>query len=1089
MVDLMSELGDAFRGLGELFSGFGEKVKDNLDTVGQLADVFGLVAGAIEQSSSVTDNSAVKAAAAANIWIAVAVAILDIFEGIRDKRRAKIFGPTVAISANTVGGAVQFGGGVGAQGPGVSSPGVIGGGDRTGDGIPKEVFFALREGINSLRVALGGFLVSLSGIVISIRQDGEQVRVQIAGQIDSFFNTFAEAATFALEQALNTATFDGLGPILGDAMKKVGNIGSEAFLELVPILRSMDDAAAGLSRTQSTANLAAARWGVLLDITTESLRELGVASEAIVEFRMAEIALMIRQAELGLLQLAGVNSQFSALEQMLAAADAANQAAIRAAESTAAFAEAAEAAASTEGSLLVPGGGGPPVNDRTMSGELTESTELAGVAIANLSKSVDLLNESVDDSGPAFRDAADAAAQIPEFFIQAVKEIVTKGELVGILNQMIQFQERYGSSAAATDQQRLLVARMEFTIAKLKIILAVQQLEVALQMGLITKAQLEQFQTWARDISAMEFPGIDRQRRGTGTRRADRENFRQMISEMEAGFDILGGAAEGVARFQAETASLAEEMRRLNMGDLVADFERLRQVREDLISQNAIIDIETRIANIIGDEDALMALQQARQLAQLAFDRAQIEALIALGQLSEEMGAAILARIEEAQQTILNPPEPPAITPQQQAESDVELFQGFRSQMEALGASLPIDVVANLARLELELARARLLAMLADEEFIAAAERMGIDLIDLAGRIGAASLDLTAAQQQAADVGLFQNFLSQMEALGLSLPTDVVADLARLERELALARLLVMLADQEYIDAALSLGIDLIDLAGRISGTVIQDDEDREDDIENGPSFGPAAPDTRSSAFVGFDPVNAANDNLVNTLENLRKEMIAVAREIELGGMSQIEAEISRINDKWADFILRLQEAGGTIADIAEAERLSAEQRRIALEAFAKASIEGFKNLLDQIRGVNQTGTIAGFNAAQREFQEARAALEASPLDQDALRRAEEAARAFFQAGQGAGFGSTVQANRELIPFLENISSGALQQAEIERLAADGRTDRVIASLDLARLERDQRHLERQASLEEWYDERRGQHRDVMALLRGQAVA
>lgn len=905
-------------------------------------------AGAGGTGSSLFGGS--SAAAGALTVVAIAAAVYAGFDAYEKSRRAKKF------NTETI---FDFG---------------RGGGQGQTFAFESGIFDALKGAVDQFRQAIGGILIDLPKIAVRIRNDGEKVKLEVGGVAAGIFNSAEEALEAALQLAFQDAEFaSSIGPAMQQAMSKIRTVGTETFLALIPILNNIDAAAEGTSSAVASATLEIRQWQTGLDITSESLRALGISLEQVNAWRTREIQAMLDLQEATGKSLAGVQSNIGALGDWLASIEASRIALEEEAERRRVMAESTITPTGAPGGEAQGGGTHPTPFDEApdalggTGGALAQVVDAANDAtnaLGQTTRSVARLGGETADLDDTVTTAADAIPHLNERLIEMITATVRLSERGAALQGLLDFQEQYGVELAGNESLRNEIARIEFETSRMRLqMLLLEHVQNAELLGL-TRAQITIYQRWAQELGALEFADVRPRRRTRGG----------------------GGASVTDAQREAERA--AEDLARATeaWSDTMAELERRTS----------------------GTSDAVRAYadEQARLREQFEAGQAPLEEFKhALALMAEIHLDAIAAEWRDAAATL------------RQTDIQAAVLEARQRAQEALEAAL----VAALDN---------------PDAYQAAREAIESGLAAELGQIGREGLggfgnSLIALQRQGREAARRIQFLiNNLDALGLtadqvaravrgSIMPDLVAmaiataeavgDEAaaaryralqhRLESQMQRAQLTVwmsMLEAANALDAATKAIFE--DLFGMLDdlGRQRQQQRREEDDEEEPPGEPPrgprppAAPDARlgrSGDDQGRRPPGFGGDTdsgltLAELIEQMRRDAMTPQE---------------RLRQDWLDMVDEIANATGT-----------AEERAIALamaeEEYNRRRLAGLRSLQEELLGeqVTAQGGRRGFFSAQAAFE---AAVESG--DPEAI---EAAARRFLDAAQGFGEADSRQA-------------------------------------------------------------------------------
>ena len=540
----------------------------------------------------------------------------------------------------------------------------------------------------------------------------------------------------------------------------------------------------------------------------------------------------------------------------------------------------------------------------------------------------------------------------------------------------------------------------------------------------------------------------------------DDSGLRQTLADLETGLDLVGGLAEKFVAFREETKRLADEMAAAGTftAEEILRLRELRGVREQLLVAQGVLDIETSLARIIGDEELLAELERGRQELQIANMRLQIRTLLEMGAIAEETGTRLLGLADRADLSIADG-ETASVDNSglRQTLADLELgidlvggvaerVVAFREETKRLAdemAAAETFTAEEILRLrELRGVREQLLVaqgvldietslarIIGDEELLAELERGRQELQIANMRIQIRTLLEMGAIAEAAATRLLgladRAELAIADAPTPSRPSTVppattsipaldpagsgAEDLERLRE--AIERFADAAARKagQFTSSARQLLGDIEGLRLQLAevGTV---SDARRDVLERlaGQSLEGLSPEELAEILAPFDGA-VFGDSIDILIEEARLEAAAAARrasEIEgilgaFGGTEErgLAGEIEAIQARADDAIAALELLGATEEEIAELRRRAGEDTLAAIER----QLEGTRSLLDDLRGVGGNFTVgtAGqqVEAARREVEELRARLAAG--DVTALDEVDAVVRRFLQAGEG----------------------------------------------------------------------------------------
>ena len=568
-------------------------------TAGQVAAAFG---GGGDAAGGGGGASAIGAGlAAAAPVIAAFVAVFEEVSASIERKRARTFGIPISFGVS---------GGVGS---GTAIGGVGKGGISEIEAI--RAVNAMQDGIESFVQGLGGILVDLDEIGVAVRADGKEFELTVGDTVFGVFDSFEAAFSEGLRIAIGSANIEGLGPVLQEAVSRIGFGKSlDEFLELVPILREIDDVNAGLSVSYSRAKLQADQFLGSLDAESRKLLEVGVSIENVIAFREREIQAQRRQIEASGAALAGVSSNLAAFGEWAAAAqafgDAQESEVLRQELLTNRIEADAERRKNVPTDPTSPRGGG---RERGDGGGDTGGAGLPG---EDPRDGVIAFSVAMSDAGDT---GSEAAGQISSAFVEMIRESVAiQGEL-GFLQEIAAFQERFGVQVIGNQDLQQQIAELEFRSAQIRILLLVRELELNREALGLTEQQVAIWRGFASDIADLDFSEANVRRGGGGRRRELRETFRESAADIEAQLAGVSDAALSTAdalqqlRDQGREARIpVEEIARavaglaeLQLRDIAAPFAEAAQFGDESDLGGAFRVISERAQQAFAEAAAL----------------------------------------------------------------------------------------------------------------------------------------------------------------------------------------------------------------------------------------------------------------------------------------------------------------------------------------------------------------------------------------------------------------------------------------------------------------------------------------------------
>ncbi len=471
---------------------------------------------------------------------------------------------------------------------------------------------AITSTVNSIAASLGGTL-GTGEFGFLIRPGEEIFRVFFRGMTREFAEE-AQAVNFAITEILKSS-------LTGVSENVAAALAASTAETVEGLVADLQFAMAIDQRLQDdqTRFFEERRRGFAEEMA--AAQNLNVSQQDVIEghVRMAEA--LIAEDEARALSIAGVDTALATGLQELEAIRARGAAALELNAIFAAGAEQANQAAASEA---------------LVNQERLESTRRHGLMLEVFGDDADAMARLTDASttmGEAAEITARTIESIDLRLLDMAAEALTARSIGSFARQLADLTGRADLAAVA--------ARLEAEARLISIRLTFEQARV---LGVLTVAQEEMFRSAVEQLNLIfdatgQLPtgGGQRQRRGSGGRRAQRESFRDLIADLEAGMGIIGGAAQQILEFQAETARLAAEMAKLKLDPAeIQNFRALRQAIEDLMAQEAFIDIGLRLGRILKDEALIAEFEKLRAELELQNLRLQIELLLAMGSITEE---------------------------------------------------------------------------------------------------------------------------------------------------------------------------------------------------------------------------------------------------------------------------------------------------------------------------------------------------------------------------------------------------------------------------------------------------------------------
>ncbi len=353
-----------------------------------------------------------------------------------------------------------------------------------------------------------------------------------------------------------------------------------------------------------------------------------------------------------------------------------------------------------------------------------------------------------------------------------------------------------------------------------------------------------------------------------------------------------------------------------------------------------------------------------------------------------------------------------------------------------------------------------------------------------------ADLDLLDAAERRAIQSLGVDFINSLEQLGVSLPTELVRELAQAEFELAKANAISSALALAAAGAFQDLSISLDELLDLISGAEF--DFDPTGPSPDGGGAGAGSVTTGGGGGGGgtspgedldalrqqvLDQIEAWNrlplGEVTNQAIGLRETLVQLRADAERAGvaveevnaafqvaldsfvndalspfedlsLNPLQRELDSLIDQFVDLLVAFETAG---ADAEQMVRLQ-ETFATAMDDFLERATSGIRNFLDELLANDpQVGAAESFQSAQTEFRDLLAAAQGGDLE--ALSQLEGAARRFREQALGflGGGVGTQEVLDEIIAGLGSVEDFELVPEDIALLR-----DQADALLDLIKI-------------------------------------
>lgn len=181
--------------LSNIFGGVFTKISGYLNTIQQLGQAGSQLGGIMTQYFGANSNWSSYLQTAGYV-IGAYYAAFQIIDERAARRRARSFSQSITANAT------------------VTDWGRIYGGSSD------EISRQLQQSLEAILSAIGGFVDELANIQIRVRNDGKEFQAIVNGIWIGTFKTSIEAISAAINEALRTAKFDHLGPLVVEALEQ-----------------------------------------------------------------------------------------------------------------------------------------------------------------------------------------------------------------------------------------------------------------------------------------------------------------------------------------------------------------------------------------------------------------------------------------------------------------------------------------------------------------------------------------------------------------------------------------------------------------------------------------------------------------------------------------------------------------------------------------------------------------------------------------------------------------------------------------------------------------------------------------------------
>ena len=617
--------------------------------------------------------------------------------------------------------------------------------------------------------------------------------------------------------------------------------------------------------------------------------------------------------------------------------------------------------------------------------------------------------------------------------------------------------------------------------------------------------QLLDLQITPEDLAKAE----QAQNKGNGSRREARARFRDIAADAKL---LLDGVSQGVVDFGARLRELEADLEAARKAGIKGgELSAAQRDQLDLLSKDFVAPIEEFLKQL-NESDFQTGARQIQDRFADAFDQAMLLAEArakVFGTSVADEFATLSALIEEGLAAEIGEFLTSEIDRLVNA-GDVQGLSDLADQAEALGFSQEqlndiYEAQGTAVENLIESVRQSLQSYLDLAQGIGASERA---LIDVQGEFAAAREALDAAglsgldliqvllelelAEQAAVQALGVDFVNSLTSLGISLPTDLVLEMAQAQFELAKAQAVAGAIALEAAGAFAGLSISFADVLDIIDGANF----DRSTFNPNRVTF---SPQTVATQRKQVDEANTAalvlQERIANQiiawsrlpfgavtkqafeLKDSFDELIAAAAdaEVEIDGLerafdtavgdlidrtlkpfedlqlSPLERELRDLISNFEDMRLAFDQLGASSEDMA---RL-ADAQQAAIDDFWERATAPLRGLLDELkRNDPRVSSSDNFTNSLDDFRNLAARARAGDLD--ALEQLEAAGRRLLAQsdsflGQGVG-GNAVR--DELLATLEELTSGldpALFDPVVQEVAkGNARLLELIAEIEIA---------------------------------------
>lgn len=489
--------------------------------------------------------------------------------------------------------------------------------------LAQKIVASLENFFDMLATQLGGLQLDMGAVDISVE---DNLMTVVVDGIVRVFRTLDEALAWAAEQVLHSnRDAEGIGENMRALFENLDpKQASGSFRDLadaIDLARRMDEG--------FVYNLKDLGDQLLRDL--DLARQYGLSQERVLELHRERMQLAREEIELSALQFAGASSIVAGYLDVLDAMNAYDaeidrQAVVignrmQAIQDEIAAIQARGAGVGAEGGVVTPDDIArwrEEAHNANMT--FSEFTRTLGEAEQAAIKDYEMLQRLEEEYAALAKQLGMMPEQFTEAYRQMLQDVAQAQASAGFLQEIVDFQNKYGAQVADTSVLTNRIAEMEFRIAQIRIQLLVVELAKNAELLNLSRSQLNQYQAWAQEIAGLEFTGVATA--GGGGRRQARqaaaEEWNAQMSEMA---DLLSGvSSEELALRRARE-------------DLIATGREARRTEEE-IAQGLSMLAQLQVTDIVAPYEAFAA-GAGMSSAEAAYTEAGERATEALAQAAE----------------------------------------------------------------------------------------------------------------------------------------------------------------------------------------------------------------------------------------------------------------------------------------------------------------------------------------------------------------------------------------------------------------------------------------------------------------------